>query len=122
MGHLVGKQNGKLGFVVQARKDTCVQINDAVGKGKGIKMRIFYEPYSEIVLCADLQRLELVCNLMQIVLQRWISIYDPTALEYSLLLRRTLPEPVFILRSDEVLLWQRRRGCGTAAHNKATHQ
>ena len=81
MGHLVGKESGKLGFVVQARKDACVQINDAVGKGEGIEKRIFYEPYSKVVLLADLQRLEIVCNLMQIILQRLVSVNDPTAFQ-----------------------------------------
>ncbi len=40
MGHLVGKERGKLCFVVQARKDACVEIDDAIGKGKGIEIRI----------------------------------------------------------------------------------
>ena len=68
MGHLVGKQGGKLGFVVQARKDTRVQINDAIGKGKGIEIRVFYEPYFEIVLLADFRGLKLFSNLIQIIL------------------------------------------------------
>ena len=45
MGHLMGEQGRQLGFVIHASQHTGVDIDDAIGKGKGVKIRVLNNHY-----------------------------------------------------------------------------